>query len=363
MRVGIDSHGVERSGEGNATYGRGLISALVASDAAELVLFAGNPDHPFYRSLPSPGPLRIRVVQGRGLARLGWSLGRAAMRARVDGLHVQYTAPLGYRRPLVVTVHDVSFLRMPHFFPLGLRVALRALVPRSVARAARIITDSEFCRRDIMATYGVPADRIAVIPLAADARFHPRAPHEIARVLSRYGLEPGFLFALGRLNSRKNLERLLRAHAQLRRAVAREVPLVVGGAQDDEVDTAGRREDGVRFVGYIPDDDLPAFYCGAAGVVYPSLFEGFGLPVLEAMASGSPVVTSDRSALPELVADSALTVDPEDVDALTDAMRRVVTDPDLAAELRRRGLERSRHFSWLETARRTLDVYQAALTR
>jgi glycosyltransferase involved in cell wall biosynthesis len=116
-------------------------------------------------------------------------------------------------------------------------------------------------------------------------------------------------------------------------------------------------------VGFIPDDDLPAFYCGAAGVVYPSLFEGFGLPLLEAMAAGAPVVTSDRTALPELAADAALIVDPENVDALAEAMRRIVTDPELAADLRRRGLERSRQFSWPETARRTLDVYRAAFSR
>jgi glycosyltransferase involved in cell wall biosynthesis len=368
---GIDAHGAEREGEGNSTYSRGLISALfaVAGDD-DFALFAGHPDHAFYRSLPVRGRSRaIRVAQGRGLARLGWALARAASRERVDGLHVQYTAPLGYHGPLVVTVHDLGFLHVPESFPLALRVALRVLVPRSMARASRIITDSEFGRRDIVARYAIRPEKIAVIPLGADARFHPRTSRQTAPVLARYGLESGFLFSLGRLNRRKNLERLLLAYARLRTRVASDAPLVIGGKLDYGVEEVLRRAkllgdaSGVRFVGLIPDEDLPAFYSGAAGFIYPSLFEGFGLPVLEAMACGSPVVTSNRAALPELTADAALAIDPENVGALAEAMTRIMTDKDLAADLRRRGLERSRQFSWGETARRTLEVYRAACGR
>jgi glycosyltransferase involved in cell wall biosynthesis len=368
---GIDSHSAEREGEGNATYSRGLISALFAAGGDDdFALFAGNRDHPFYRSLPARGHSRaLRVAQGGGLARLGWTLARAASRARVDALHVQYTAPLGYRDPLVVTVHDLAFLHVPESFPPALRVALRVLVPRSLARASRIITDSEFARRDIVARYAVRPEKIAVIPLGAGPRFHPLGPGAAARVLARYGLRPGFLFSLGRLNRRKNLERLLLAYARARAGGAPAVPLVIGGKPDYGVDAvrSGRRAPadpgGVRWMGPIPDADLPAFYSGAAGFIYPSLFEGFGLPVLEAMACGTPLVISDRAALPELTGDAGLSVDPENVDALAEAMTRLLTDHALAAELRRRGLERSRRFSWEETAQRTLAVYRDALQR
>lgn len=368
---GIDAHSAERAGEGNSTYSRGLIAALLAADGDDnFALFAGNPNHAFYWSLPAHGRSRaIHVAQGRGFARLGWTLSRAASREHVDGLHVQYTAPVGYRGPLVVTVHDLGFLHVPESFPLALRVALQVLVPRSIARASRVITDSEFSRHEIVARYGTRPEKIAVIPLAADARFHPRTSLQTAPVLARYGLEPGFLFSLGRLNRRKNLERLFLAYARLRTGVACNTPLVVGGKPDYGVEEVLRRarlsEDasGVCFVGLIPDEDLPAFYCGAAGFVYPSLFEGFGLPLLEAMACGTPVVTSNRAALPELTADAALTADPESVEALADAMARMITDKELAADLRLRGLARSRQFSWGETARRTLDVYRAASER
>jgi len=186
-------------------------------------------------------------------------------------------------------------------------------------------------------------------------------------VLARYGLEPGFLFSLGRLNRRKNLERLLVAYGQLRSRVAPNIPLVIGGKADYGVREVLQRAklsgdaSGIRFVGLIPEGDLPAFYSGAAAFVYPSLFEGFGLPVLEAMASGTPVVTSNRAALPELTADAALAVDPESVEALTEALARIITDTDVAEDLRLRGLERSRQFTWAETAKRTLSVYGEAL--
>ncbi len=369
MRFGIDSHSAEREGEGNSTYCRNLISALLAAGGHhDFPLFAANPDHAFYRRVSPRGRSRvIRVAQGRGLARLGWALARAASRERVDSLHVQYTAPLGYRGPLVVTAHDLSFLHVPESFPPALRLALRVLVPWSMARAARIITDSEFSRRDIMARYAIRPEKIAAIPLGADIRFRPRASGETVSVLGRYGLRPGFYLSLGRLNRRKNLERLLQAYARVRTDSGLEAPLVVGGKSDYGVPDMFRRANlsgeasGVRFTGLIPDEDLPAFFSAAACFVYPSLFEGFGLPVLEAMACGTPVVASNRAALPELVGDAALLVDPESVEALAQAMGRILADKDLAADLGRRGLARSRQFSWRETAERTLAVYRDAV--
>jgi len=185
-------------------------------------------------------------------------------------------------------------------------------------------------------------------------------------VLARYALRPGFLFSLGRLNSRKNLDRLLLAYARLRASGATSAPLVIGGRPDHGVDEMLRRarlsgeDSGIRFAGLIPDADLPALYAGAGCFVYPSLFEGFGLPVLEAMACGTPVVASNCTALPELAGDAGLLVDPESVDGLAAAIDRVISDVAFARELGARGLERSRRYSWGLTARRTLDVYRDA---
>jgi len=371
MYIGIDSHSAEYEGEGNSTYARDLISALFATEGPEaFALFAADPDHPFYRSLPSRRGSRVfQVLQGRGFARLGWTLARAAAQQRVDGLHAQYWAPLAYGGPLVVTVHDLAFLHVPDTFPAALRLALRVLVPRSLAKASRVITVSEFSRGDIVTSYGVRPEKVTVIPGAAGASFRPLESARTEGVLARYGLEPGFLFSLGRLNRRKNLERILLAYGRLRTGGVSDAPLVIAGKRDYGGEEVLRRmrlsEVGsrVRWVGLIPDEDLPAFYNAAACFVYPSLFEGFGLPALEAMACGTPVVTSDRAALPELVGDAALVVDPESVEALVDAMTRVLTDATLAADLGRRGLERSRRFSWRETARRTLEVYRGAVGR
>jgi glycosyltransferase involved in cell wall biosynthesis len=368
MLFGIDSHSAEGEGSGNTTYTRGLVGGLFAAPGTDdFALLAGDPAHPFYRSLPRRGRSRVvRVAQGAGLARLGWALGRVAARERVDGLHVQYTAPLGYRGPLVVTVHDLGFLHVPESFPAGLRVALRVLVRRSVARASRVVTDSEFSGRDIAARLAVPADRIAVIPLAAGPRFRPLGDEETAPVLARHGLRRGFVFSLGRLNRRKNLGRLLMAYGRLRGAGLADAPLVIGGKRDYGVEDVLRRARlsgegaSVRFMDLISDEDLPAFYSAAACFVYPSLFEGFGLPVLEAMSCGAPVVCSNRTALPELVQTAGLLVDPESVDALAEAVARVLGDRALAGELGRRGLEASRRYSWAETARRTLAVYREA---
>jgi glycosyltransferase involved in cell wall biosynthesis len=370
VHFGIDSHNVEREGEGNSTYGRNLISSLIAGAGRDddFPLFAAHPDHAFYRTLSPLDRFSVtRVVQGRGLIRVGWSLARAANRAHVEGLHVQYTAPLGYRGPLVVTVHDLSYLRVPESFPVALRIALRALVPWSLRRAARIITASEFSRRDIVAHYRIRSDKVVVTSLAAHPRFRPQTPEEIVSTLGPYGLRPGFLFSLGRLNRRKNLERLLQAYGQIRATCGVEVPLVIGGKLDYGFQEVLRRSklagetSGVRVVGLIPDAALPAFYGAATCLVYPSLFEGFGLPVLEAMACGTPVIASSRSALPELVGDAGLLVDPENVEVLSQAMARIMSDPDLRQELGRRGVERSRQYSWAETARRTLAVYREAV--
>jgi glycosyltransferase involved in cell wall biosynthesis len=371
VRFGIDSHSAEREGEGNSTYIRNLISALLATPGDDdFALFAADAGHAFYEALhPRERARVVRVPQGRRLARLGWALAQAASQQRVDGLHVQYVAPLGYRGPLVVSVHDLGFLHVPESFPVSLRLALRVLVPRSMERASRIITISEFTRRDILTRYRIQPERIVVTPLGADARFHPRATTEAVAVLGRYGLQPGFVFSLGRLNRRKNLARVLEAYANLRRDGLVEAPLVIGGKPDYGVQETLRRAEAagerssVRFTGLIPDEDLPVFYSAAACFVYPSLFEGFGLPVLEAMACGTPVVASNRTALPELVADAALSVDPENVEALGEAMSRILVDKDLSTDLSRRGLARSRQFSWEETARRTLATYGEAAPR
>lgn len=369
MHLGIDAHSSEREGEGNCTYIRNLIRALRSLEERDcFTLFAEDPNHPFYRSLGSSERFRVFPLRQRGgVVRLVWALSQAAARAEVDGLHVQYFAPFFYRSPLVVTVHDLGFLHVPDSFAPNLRLAMRVLVPWSIWRASCVITDSQFARHDMIARYRVAPEKIAVIRLGVGQGFHPRSGVEAREVLGRYGLEPGFVFSLGRLNRRKNLGRLLLAYGALRAEGVTNAPLVIGGKLDYGIEdlrgaNSSKHAEGVRWMGLIPEDDLPAFYAGAACFVYPSLFEGFGIPLLEAMACGCPVISSDRGALPELVEDAGLVVDPESVDAIKVAMTRVLTDAGLREELKERGQARSRHFTWSETARRTLEVYRRTVT-
>ena len=367
MKFGLDTHACEREAEGNSTYTRNLSRSLLSLDGDDtFALFAGEPGHSFYRSLGAGERFRVRAVaQHRGLGRVLWTLARAAAHERVDALHVQYFAPLGYNGPLVLMVHDLAFLDAASC-PPSLRLVMRALVPWSARRATHVVTPSEFTRRELEMRYGVASHRITVTWNGVHENFGPLRESEIRPVLARYGLEPGFLFSLGRLNRRKNLGTLLRAYAELRAQGRADLSLVIGG----KIDHGGaelvrglrgpRRSSRVQWVGLIPDADLPAFYAGATCFVYPSLFEGFGLPLLEAMACGCPVVSSDRTACPEVVGTAGLLVDPEDETAIAAAIARVLDDEALRVDLRERGLARSRLFTWEESARRTLGVLRDA---
>ena len=367
MHFGIDTHSSERDGEGNSTYIRNLSRSLLALYGDDtFALFAGEAGHSFYRSLGDTPRFRVRAVaQHGGLGRILWALARAAVRERVDALHVQYFAPMGYAGPLVLMVHDLAFLHTASC-PPGLRLALRTLVPWSLRRATRVVTPSEFTRRDLEVRYGVAPERISVTWNGVCESFRPLKESETRTVLTRYDLEPGFLFSLGRLNQRKNLGTLIRAHAALRAQGRMDLTLVIGGKVDHGVEELVRsfrespRSSRVHWVGLIPDADLPAFYAGATCFVYPSLFEGFGLPLLEAMACGCPVVSSDRTACPEVVGTAGLLVDPEDETAIAAAIAGVLDDEALRVDLRERGLARSRLFTWEESARRTLGVLRDA---
>ncbi|MCX7792128.1 MAG: glycosyltransferase family 4 protein [Chloroflexaceae bacterium] len=309
--------------------------------------------------------------------------------------------------PTVLTVHDLIFRRYPqHHKPLN-RWYLNATMPLFCRRAHHIIAVSEQTKRDVMAAYGVPADKITVIYEAADPRFRPQPPEVVAGVRRRYRLPDRYLLFVGTIEPRKNLGRLLTAFERLHAGGLTDALVIVGKRGWLYEDFFARLEgspakQAVIFPGFVPDADLPALYAGAQALAFPSEFEGFGLPVLEAMACGTPVVCSNTSSLPEITSPpgplsytergralpppaqgggqggvggpgplsgeergetgAALLVDPLDVDALTDALRRVLADPDLAAELRARGLEQAARFSWARAAQETLVVYRRVMT-
>ncbi|WP_298816001.1 glycosyltransferase family 4 protein [Chloroflexus sp.] len=307
--------------------------------------------------LPTINP-RIRIPWEQGIAPL-------LLRGKADLYHgCLNVAPLLSPVPTVITIHDLAFIRFPQTFRAYNRIYLDLATRLSARRADRILVVSEHTKREVVGLLGVPTERVVVTPNAARHHFRPPASTAIAQLRARHGLPEQFLLYVGTLEPRKNLTTLLEAFALVSARVP-DVPLLIGGGKGwmyqpifARLDQLNLR-DRVKFVGYIDEEELPLWYAAATVFVFPSIYEGFGMPPLEAMACGTPVITSNTSSLPEVVGDAGLMVSPADQQALAEAIYRVLTDADLRADLRQRGLARARQFSWADTAARTLEAYQA----
>ena len=271
-----------------------------------------------------------------------------------------------YRGPTVVTIHDLSHRRHPEFHQ---KVAVDHLdrgLPRTLKQARTIIVDSEYTKQELLALYNVPEHKVVTIYLGVDASFRPYAEPECAPTLERLGLRrDGFVLSVCTLQPRKNLARLVEAFARLPASVRREFPLVLIGAdgwKNSELLTLVEPMVAAREIvvpGYLPRADLLHLYASAAVFAYPSLYEGFGLPVAEAMASGTPVLTSNVTSIPEVAGGAALEVDPLSVDAITEGLEALLNHESLGAELAAKGLRRAAELTWDSTIEQTCDVYRA----
>lgn len=346
---------------------RCLLRALAKVDPAnEYLLFSPG-------SAPRISQIRNSPFAIRNLTKLWFeqiSFPRACQREEVDVAHVPYFAPpLRPTSPTVVTIHDLIPLILPAYRGSLLVQLYTRLVSAAARRAEAIIADSECSKRDIVRLLGMPPERVHVIYLAGDERFRPvEDVTHLEAIRRKYSLPERYVLYLGGFDQRKNLATLLQAFAHLRKALGDKYQLAIAGelpAQDTPFFPHPRRlawevglEKGVIFIGWVSEEDKPALYSAATLFVFPSLYEGFGLPVLEAMACGTPVIASNAASLTEVVGDGGLLVEPQDVDALAEAMIAVLTDSRLRASLRQRGLEQARRFSWERTARETLGVYR-----
>lgn len=384
MHVAIDAHMVGERETGNETYVLNLVKALLRDSRglADYSLLTSHPDR-LQTALPGlpSGTSIVPLRPGNALLRIPLVLPWTAARRQVDLLHVTYNAPPVSLCPTVVTVHDISFERYPEFFSPRDLAILRALVPWSVRRARRVITVSQHARNEIADRYGIRREKIAVTYEAAADSFRPVEDEEGLRaVRHKYAIGDGpFVLALGNLQPRKNMRRLVEAFAgamtyqsgspspPLPLPYSHSPILVIAGKaqwRESEVVRAVAEaglEDQVVFPGYVDEDDLPALYSAATVFVYPSLYEGFGLPPLEAMACGTPVISSNAASLPEVVGNAARMVDPTDSEDLSQALVDVLTNPGLRADLRVRGLHRASQFSWERCAAETLAVYGQAV--
>jgi glycosyltransferase involved in cell wall biosynthesis len=365
MRVAIDVRKLHDFGIG--TYIRNLLRQLARIDHdTEYVLLCQESDIGVaaalgvnFRTVLEPSP----NYSLREQLHVPWVL----RRERPDVYHApHYVLPAGVWCRSVVTIHDCIHMMFPQYLPSRAAYAYaRAAMWVAARRSDCILTVSEASKRDILHFFNVPPEKIVVVYNAIDEHFWVTPPEEaVARVRERYQLDHKFVLYVGNIKPHKNLVRLIEAFDELRRGDFDELKLLIIGDEISKLPALRRAvhkhklHKQVRFLGYLPDETLAILYRLAAAFAFPSLYEGFGLPPLEAMASGTPVVTSNVSSLPEVAGDAAVLVDPYDVDSIVDGLRRVLSDPALAADLRRKGLERAREFSWERSVTKTRQVYE-----
>ena len=305
-------------------------------------------------------------------SRILWEQTRVAWESRhLDLLHgFAYALPLLTTIPTVVTVHDLTFIRFPEAFPKSKQRYLAHITAHSCRRAAAVIADSQATARDLHQLLQTPRQKIHVIYTGVDERYRPLPLEKVEAVRRQKGWPGRFILMVGTLEPRKNHLGLLEAYARYRRMAQTPLPLLIGGGKGWHFGQIFQRvqslnlEESVHFLGFVPWEDLPWLYNAATLFVYPSRYEGFGLPVAEAMRCGTPVITSNVSSLPEVAGDAALTVPPDDPEALAHAMHHILEeDPERLQLMRARGLKQAARFTWEETARQTAQVYALALNQ
>lgn len=387
MHIGLDIRYVNDHFPGIGRYVAGLATALAEIDHGHTLVLLHNPMLPNTRY--NLAPLRhqpnveITTTTARPFTLAEQvDIPRLARRLKLDLLHSPYYIKpyFGLPCPSVVTIYDVIGRHFPRALPNTRRFLFTVTMHLAVRTATRLITISQSARDDIAYFYGLPRERIAVTPLAADQRFQPQAPESIAELRRRAELPSRYVLYFGSNKPHKNLERLIRAwerfreNTQLTRLrtdqdAALQSILVIAGHYDPrypearQMTSEQKLSSSVRFLQNVAEKDLPALYSGAEAFIFPSYYEGFGLPPLEAMACGTPVICAYASSLPEVVDDAALTIDPFNFIEIAAALQQLLSNRSLRARLRERGLRRASAFSWRRMAQETLQVYEEAARR
>jgi glycosyltransferase involved in cell wall biosynthesis len=362
MRFSVDAHAIGCHLTGNEVYIRNLLHEFARLDEGnELIAYISKQGV----ETALPDRIQTRQVSMNPYKRLGLDLPQHLRRDRPDLLHVQYTGPVFSATPLVVSVHDVSYLEYPQYFTRFRSLQLRLTVRRTLERAARVLTPSEFSRRAILRHYRLDEEKVVAVPNAVAHQFRP-VEREVARasIQRKFGIRRPFVLTVGDLQPRKNHLGLLRAFEDLLRAGPQiQHDLVFVGKEtwySRELHRAVNQSalrDRVHFTGFVEDADLVEFYGACDLFVFPSFYEGFGLPILEAMACGRAVACSRLTAMPEVADAAGILFDPGSKEEIARAMLDILLDPELRARLERLGMQRAAAFSWEKSAARTLQVY------
>lgn len=376
MRIAFNATALLSPLTGVGQYTFHLTQQLARNPAHDVRFFYAVGFSPEVRTAPVPQAGRVLPLvrqylpMSYELSRFvqGVRFRRGTRQTRFDLYHEPNFLSFPFDGPTVVTVHDLSWIRFPEAHPEKRVRALNRYFEPSLRRASIVLTDSEFVRQEVIDVFGVPPERIVAIPLGVNAQFHPRQPAETAEARLPQGLEHGrYFLAVGTLEPRKNLIAAVRAHAMLPPGLQQRFPLVLAGGRGwhnqslDRELAPGLASGAIRATGYLSGPALACLTAGATASVYPSVYEGFGLPPLEAMASGVVAITSDCASLPEVVGGAGLLVDPRDVPGLSRAMQETVESPGLREKLCALGLARAEGFTWERCASETVAAYHLAL--
>ncbi|APC16775.1 glycosyl transferase [Pseudomonas frederiksbergensis] len=374
MQIALNARILQAPRTGIGHYLAELVSALTHEPDLELSLFHG---WGWSSSLPQaamPGYSRLtpllRQIPGAYQARR-WLEQRRFDRghsAAIDLYHEPSLWPLAFKGPTIITLHDLTHLHYPSTQPAARLREIERRLGKGVRQARLILTDSQFVADEAQRYFGLGPERFVVAPLGAATRFHPRSNESLQQTLQPHGVQPQrYFLCVGTLEPRKNLSLALRAHAQLPQALRQRFPLLVigmagwkGDQLNDELHKA-LAAGHVRLLGYLPDEQVAQLVAGARALVFPSVYEGFGLPVLEAMSSGTPVVLTRYSSMPEVAGTAGNYIEPDDVHGLCEAMSRLADDEAHRQVCREAGLQRAKLFSWERCAKLTVRAYRQAL--
>lgn len=365
MRIAIDVRALTEPRTGIGYYLTHLLNefADLHDENTYYLCSSGN-----FLYVPPKNPSRFVSITQKGLPGNLWvqtQLPFLLKKLKIDVFHSPFgVLPLGYKGATVITLHDLGFNFYPNILEFKNRILLPWITPISIKRANRIIVDSFSTKKDLQKVYKLSEERISLIHLASGTMYSP-IPKDIAKekLQDKYHLTQPFILCVATLEPRKNIIQLIKAYHQLSPELRNQYQLILVGKkgwQYQELFTLVKQlklKERILFTGYIPEEDLPYFYNAATVFVYPSLYEGFGLPVLDAMACGIPVITSNTSSFPEIVGDAGILVDPHDSSSLSDAIQTLLTNPDKHKLFSEKALERSKIFSWKTTAKNTHDIY------
>jgi glycosyltransferase involved in cell wall biosynthesis len=368
MHIGIFAPMTGRQAGGPETYDTGLVRGLSAVDRSNAyTVFCVNQAGASLLSNAAPSIETVVLLPRQRWMSIPVSLPIQVRRRRLDLVHATFVAPPYLPAPLVFTLLDISPVTHPQFLPWALRLRLWPLWRNSIRVARVVICISEFTRGGLLEAFKFPPERAVVAHLGVHPRYRPMEADETRRTLARYGITEPYILHVGKLQARKNILRLLEAFHLLKQDRSIPHKLVLVGRKTWTSSEVGPLIDRLKLAphiihtGHVPDEDTPHFYGGASVLAYPTLYEGFGLPVIEAMACSTPVVAANTTSLPEIAGDAAVLVDPYRVEDIAGGIARVLRDEALAATLRQQGLARARQFTWDNTARRTLAAYAAAM--